>query len=396
MTHRGTVQTAEAPEKGPEITRVTIPHERRPPSGSSGVSGVRRPRLQALDGLRLVAALMVGVHHYVGTYRVDQPDSAWGRPASEIFPDVFPLAAYGWLGVQFFFVISGFVICMSSWGKRPRDFFISRVTRLYPAYWFAVLLTAGVLTLWPMARAPLSYSETLLNLSMLNEPFGVPGVDGVYWTLWSELRFYLLFLLLMALGRLTYRRVVVFVCAWGCLAALAPAAGSELLTLLVNPAAAWFFIAGLALYLIYRFGPDLLLWGILGMSWIMGQYQLVDRVDYESVSSWKGAVLLYTAFLVLMVAIARGRLRWLRGRWLTVAGALSYPYYLIHYALGLTAIHLLHDAVNPWLLLLLLIAGGLAASWLIHRYVERPVARRMKRGLTRSVNRLSPRWAGGC
>uniref|UniRef100_A0AAU2VA93 Integral membrane protein n=1 Tax=Streptomyces sp. NBC_00003 TaxID=2903608 RepID=A0AAU2VA93_9ACTN len=35
-----------------------------------------------------------------------------------------------------FFLISGFVICMSCWGKPLGDFFVSRVVRLYPAYWF--------------------------------------------------------------------------------------------------------------------------------------------------------------------------------------------------------------------------------------------------------------------
>lgn len=356
----------------------------------------RQPRLYLLDGLRLLAALMVALHHYVGTFRVNKPNSSpWGRSVEDIFPDLFSVAVYGWIGVEFFFVISGFVICMSCWGKRPRDFLVSRVVRLYPAYWFAILLTGTVITVWPVARDPLPYPDALLNLTMLQEAFGVRGVDGVYWTLWSELRFYVAFGLLLALGGgLTYRKVVLFCAGWGFLAALAHEADSRLLELVTNPSGAPFFIAGLTLYLMHRFGPDLLLWGMLGMSWLLGQHELVDRVAYESVSSWRGALLLYTAFLGLMLLIALGRLPRLTrpgpgpGRWLTLAGSLSYPLYLIHYAIGLTAISLLHDDVNPRLLLACLLVGALVASWLIHRLVERPASRVLRRHLNRAIDRV--------
>ena len=65
------------------------------------------------------------------------------------------------------------------------------------------------------------------------------------------------------------------------------------------------FIAGLALYLMHRFGQDLLLWGILGMAWLMGQRELGVRIDeVEHVSGWRGSVLIFTVFLLAMVAIA--------------------------------------------------------------------------------------------
>ncbi len=70
----------------------------------------------------------------------------------------------------------------------------------------------------------------LLSLTMLQSGSGVRDVDGVYWTLWSELRFYLLFLEVVWTG-LTYRKVVLFCCVWGASAVLAPAAGLPLLDL---------------------------------------------------------------------------------------------------------------------------------------------------------------------
>ncbi|KIF78808.1 hypothetical protein QR77_14095 [Streptomyces sp. 150FB] len=277
---------------------------------------------------------------------------------------------------------------MSSWGRRPRDFFVSRVIRLYPAYWFGVLFTTLVLTLLPAVFRPLKPTQVILNFSMLQAGLGAPHVDGVYWTLWSELRFYLIFLIVVATG-LTYRKVVVFCCVWGAAAAFAAKSGIPLLVTVVNPDSAWFFIAGLSLYLMHRFGQDLLLWCVLGLSLVMSQHDVLTRVTTEQVSTWTGSVVLYTAFLLVMVAIALGLTDRIQWKWLTVAGSLTYPFYLVHYAVGVTAIHYLHDRVDARLLVVGLIAASLLLSWFIHRLVERPLSRWLKKGLGGVFSRLS-------
>ncbi|MEV5548871.1 acyltransferase [Streptomyces sp. NPDC052309] len=358
----------------------------------AAASGGRRPgggRLYVIDGIRLVAALMVAAHHYAGTWRVDQPGNAiWDRPVSDIMPTVFRFASYGWIGVEIFFVISGFVICMSCWGRTPRQFFVSRVIRLYPAYWFAVAFTTAVLMAVPGVWERLRLREVLLNLTMLQSGSAVPNVDGVYWTLWSELRFYLVFLVVVAMG-LTYRRVVVFCCVWGAAAMLAPVSDLHLLELVANPDGAWYFIAGLALYLMHRFGQDLLLWGILAMSWLMGQLELGNRIEeVERVSGWRGSVLIFTAFLLFMVAVALGYTDRIRWKWLVTAGTLTYPLYLTHYVAGTTLINRLRDTMDARLLVVVVVAGFLILSWLIHRCVERPVSRLLKNGLDTSFARL--------
>ncbi|MEV6171160.1 acyltransferase [Streptomyces sp. NPDC051954] len=348
----------------------------------------KRPRLYVVDGIRLLAALMVVLHHFVGTSRVDRPGNAiWDRPVSEIMPTVFRVSSFGWIGVEIFFVISGFVICMSCWGRTPKDFFVSRVIRLYPAYWFAVFFTTAVLVLMPGVWERLSMRKVLFNLTMLQAGSGVPNVDGVYWTLWSELRFYLLFLIVVAMG-LTYRRVVIFCCVWGAAAMLAPISKFPLMVLVADPSAAWYFIAGLALYLMHRFGQDLLLWGILAMAWLMGQLELGERVAHEQVSSWRGAVVIFTLFMLFMVAVALGHTDRIQWKWLVTAGSLTYPLYLVHYVAGTVLISRLHDTMDPRLLVAGLIAGFLVLAWLVHRLVERPVARALKRGLDSSFVRL--------
>ncbi|QLH22573.1 acyltransferase [Streptomyces sp. Rer75] len=375
--HGGVAVAEPPPRAAPPRKPVTARRARR-----------ARPRLYVIDGIRLVAALMVALHHYAGTNRANQPGNAiWDRPASEIMPSLFRFASFGWIGVEIFFVISGFVICMSCWGRTPKDFFVSRVIRLYPAYWVGVAFTTASMIALPGVWERPPGRDILLNFTMLQSGSNVPDVDLVYWTLWSELRFYLLFMVVVAMG-LTYRRVVVFCCVWGAAAMLAPVSKFPLLVLAADPSGAWYFIAGLALYLMHRFGQDLLLWGILAMAWLMGQRELALRVAYEDVSSWRGAVLIFTVFLLVMVAVALGYTDRIRWKWLVTAGCLTYPLYLMHYVAGVSLISRLHDTMDPRLLLALVISGFLALSWLVHRFVERPAARLLKRGLESSFTRL--------
>src|SRR3990170_483158 len=92
------------------------------------------PRLEVLDGLRFLAAMAVLAYHFTTMDRI------WQRPAVDVFPQ--QTFAYGWLGVYLFFLISGFVICMSSWGRGAGAFLVSRAVRLYPAYWLSVVVIA--------------------------------------------------------------------------------------------------------------------------------------------------------------------------------------------------------------------------------------------------------------
>ncbi|MGH8965075.1 MAG: acyltransferase family protein, partial [Actinomycetes bacterium] len=103
-----------------------------PGTGATPAPAKPRPRLAALDGLRFLAAMAVLAYHYVAVNH-----HAWGPRTDVSFPNLQPLVAYGSFGVQLFFVISGFVILMSAWGRDVRSFTASRVGRLFPAYWFS-------------------------------------------------------------------------------------------------------------------------------------------------------------------------------------------------------------------------------------------------------------------
>ncbi|MFB7666842.1 acyltransferase family protein [Kitasatospora sp. NPDC056138] len=348
---------------------------------------VRAGRLAALDGLRFVAALMVVAYHYLAF------GSDWGRPRAEVFPVLHLPASYGWLGVQLFFLISGFVICLSGWGRSLSDFFTSRVIRLFPAYWLAVLVTTLVLALVQGGTAPRGWQDVLTNLTMFEHPFGAPYVDAVYWSLWAEARFYLIFALVVWRG-LTYRRVLTFCMVWLAAGVLAYGLPNEgLLQLLVMPEYCWFFVGGIAFYLIRRFGPDLLLWLLVGFTYLAGvravepTFQFVQRNTEYHLPDLAVPAVLALCYL-LMAGIALGWFDRIDWRWLTTAGAVTYPLYLLHEYIGWELIEKLRYRVDPWLLVTALLVLMLAAAWLVNRYVERPLSRWMRRHLRNSFARV--------
>ncbi|WP_225099638.1 acyltransferase [Streptomyces sp. CoH27] len=354
-----------------------IPRQEPGPAAQGG-----RNRLLALDGLRLVAALMVCLYHYTG--RGGTVSASWHGSPSHLFPALSKAAVYGNFGVELFFVISGFVICMSSWGRTLGDFFRSRVARLYPAYWVALVLVTGASLAMPYVVHAVRLDEFLVNLTMLQQPMGAKRVLGVCWTLWVELRFYVLFALLVVRRGVTYRRVVLFACVWTLAAVLCHSTDNALLHQVIMPEYAPFFIGGLALYLIHRFGSDLLSWGIVAMSWLLAQREAtVGLWGHHPHRDPYVVILIVTVAFAAVAAVALGWTRWASWRWLVTAGALTYPFYLVHEHLGWFVIRVLHRDLGlaPWPTLGLTVLSMLGLAWLIHRFVEKPFGPRLKRAL---------------
>jgi peptidoglycan/LPS O-acetylase OafA/YrhL len=192
-------------------------------------------RLQALDLLRFIAALAVVFYHYLAL------------PGSS-FPQLAAVAQYGYLGVPLFFMISGFVIAASAERRSPFTFLISRGARLYPAFWIGVFFTAGIS--YTFSDSPPSISDILLNLTMLNDYLGVKNIDGVYWTLQVELKFYACIFLLMLLK--SFHRYNIWLPLWLILTVSNLTFGQpSKMGWFINPGYSCYFISGICLYLIW-------------------------------------------------------------------------------------------------------------------------------------------------
>ncbi|MFF1355391.1 acyltransferase family protein [Streptomyces sp. NPDC058297] len=352
------------------------------------------PRLRALDGLRLIAALMVAAYHYGG--RDGEVSQAWGTSPKVQFPSLHQWFAYGCLGVQIFFVISGFVICMSGWGKPLRSFFASRASRLLPSYWAAVILVTAVFALPVVAYKAVSPSDALLNLTMLQQPLGVDRVLGVCWTLWAEVRFYALFALCVVLPGANRRRIVLFCAVWTLAAAITQASGEPALKVILMPEYAPYFIGGVGLYLLHLDRRDMTAWGIVLVSWLIGQHYAVAALWHAPnphFFSYRGSgaiILIVTLGFVAVGAIALGLLNRINWGWLTVAGALTYPFYLVHEHLGWVAIEALHRRLGlpSAMTFTLTVVAMLVLAWLLNRFVEKPLAPFLRKRLNPTSARI--------
>ncbi|WP_165549857.1 acyltransferase family protein [Kribbella speibonae] len=340
-----------------------------------------RARLHEIDLLRIVAAVSVMAYHYLF--------SAYAGGLSDLrFPHADVVARYGYLGVDLFFTISGFVVLLSAWDRSPRSFVISRAVRLYPAYWVAVTLTTIVSVGLSQGRFPVSLPQYLANLTMFNSLPNIENVDVVYWTLWAELRFYAMILVLTWAG-ITARRVTYFCWAWLAAtfvfqAGLLPHATD----LILNTQFSHYFIAGMALCLIHRYGVTPQTLAIVAISLGNAIYRGVgfaDRVGirYHTDLHRPVVVVIIVAIFAIMLAVALKLTSRIGRPWFAVLGALTYPLYLVHAHIGFIIFERLGDQVNHVLLVAatMLLMTGVAAA--LHHGVEQPLAPRLKRLLDR-------------
>lgn len=149
-----------------------------------------------LDAVRFFSACAVCVFH-LGFYAWAAEYSSMERVFAQAatFDLLTPLAWMGWIGVQIFFVISGFVIANSANGATPFGFLRSRLLRLWPAAWICATITLLVRMAWGEDFGSQLDSAWLRSITLW--PKG-EWIDGVYWSLAIEIVFYgFVFLLLL-------------------------------------------------------------------------------------------------------------------------------------------------------------------------------------------------------
>ena len=155
---------------------------------------MQNERVNTLDLIRFVAAVAVVLYHYTARYTSNLTSDP------ELFKSAALFTKYGYLGVNLFFMISGFVILSSAINSNPINFLISRATRLYPTFWVSVSVTAIFVFFFEAPSPAIGWIQYLANLTMLNDYLHIENLDGVYWTLQAELKFYGCVFLLLLFG----------------------------------------------------------------------------------------------------------------------------------------------------------------------------------------------------
>ncbi len=376
-----------------------------PPVPAPGRPG---QRLEALDGLRAVAALAVVASHFI---------VRWAAPYHE--PTLYPHGNWiSWLpfleyagsyGVLLFFLISGFVIMMTlERSSGILDFIGRRAARLWPAMIACATLSTLLINLSGTAFyyegverwyvTPVEYFSSIIFVppDMVAGALGIEEeltprwVEGVYWTLWAEVRFYVLIsvVFLLARGR-------AFLWAW---------AGVQAISLAIDAATVYAHheINGLwSVSLVFQ--PAMLAWftlGLMAWKWKTGERSTPvilcaglaltallagDIVDFRGIvpiaaDSAIPSIILFSAVIApLAIFLAAPHLlRPLAWKPLVTIGLASYPLYLFHERPGMVFLMWFEQAgIHPVLGLFISVAGLILFAIGLHNFVENPAKRLM-------------------
>ncbi len=256
----------------------------------------------------------------------------------KVFDGIGSVSKFGYLGVELFFLISGFVILWSADGRGPAQFVISRVARLYPSYWVAALLTLLVLLISGTAGALANPLTIVANLGMVAGYVGLPYVDGVYWTLQVEIKFYFMVAALLLLRQMP--RIEWWLFAWvgGLLVGFFIDGAYWVRPIVIYPYGV-FFAAGGLFFLCWKDGLNVRrIFGIVVCCMLSALAVVREGPAFMQGDASDRTISIAVAIVVvqfcLFLAIACRRLYlaplpiWL------LMGSMTYPIYLLHNRIG--------------------------------------------------------------
>lgn len=311
-------------------------------------------RIEIIDALRGMASLAVCWFHLTNGNPSFLPDGFWKQSG-----------AWGWAGVEVFFVISGFIIPFTLWqsGYRLRNysrFILKRVIRLDPPYLLSILLVialAYISLLYPGFKGkPPSYSLTqiALHLGFINVFFGYPWINVVYWSLALEFQYYLLIGLIFPL--LVSKNVWIKFVTMAVLLLSGFCLGNDRFVFAWLP----LFLVGV---LVFYCKAEL-----MQKSFVLGLLVVLVGYIWLKVGNVIGLIVLLTAVAILLVKVKHRVLRFF--------GDISYSLYLVHVPIGGRVINLSlrHADSMPEKIasLAIALAISLAAAYLFYRVVELP------------------------
>ena len=335
------------PQEQPELKQNTIE---------------KKQKFAELDIARFFAAFAVVMFHYIG--RPSFSGSEWA----------YEIAKFGFLGVPFFFVISGFVISISAEHSTPIKFFIARFVRLFPTLWVCSTITFVMLLVTQYPFKEVSNLMFFANFAMLNQILNIGYVDNVYWTLFEEIKFY--FLVGMLLLFKVYNKFKWWLCIWLALSVLYVFTDQPFfLGKLTSIKYSGYFIAGVCFYLIHKNRHVGFAMGILLVSFILTSYHITNHTpNYITDANTLDKTIVFLLNICVygyFFYLIRENTATSTKHIFVVLGGMTYPLYLIHNLFGKSLIFVLTDTVGETLAILLALSAALFLSYLISNEFER-------------------------
>ncbi len=348
----------------------------------------KKGRVNVLDVLRVIAIVMVILSHYYLNY-----------------PDVGRKVAWGALGVQLFFIISGFVIYASLENtKNYRDFIVKRFLRLSPA----MLICSTIIFVffrffytgegYGISKVFVNYliANTFIDPTFINVFFGrvrYYHIDGAFWSLWAEVCFYSLIGFLYFINKEKFIKYYVIICA-----PIIPIYMLFYTSTGQGVLQTTFSLTAEQVYLFKIYGRALVFfdnsfWFLIGIFiYLLNKDKTKKKYIYYiallllintakekfDISLIVFSVIVFAFFMVFVYAPEK--VEFMVHPLLCKIGVASYSMYLIHYYLGMVAVKYLKENVAdsyiwPFLVMVVVILFGLFS----YNYLEKPLGKLYKK-----------------
>lgn len=313
-------------------------------------------RIPALDGLRGIAALSLMLYHFT---------SQFGQRFNSTLTTSTWEFEYGRYGLDLFFIISGFAIYKSI--ERlysPAQFLYKRIIRLYPTFWFCMILTFVFIRYIGPAVYQRTLSELFINISMFPSLFHTRAIDDVYWSMLVQWCFYIFMLLLLFLAlhhKMKYVTLIYLICyAFICFQ-------FKFYTELYYGS---LFLMGIAFYRIWRSDREWL-WHLQIFCCLFLTLFAPNRLDF----------IMMSVLILIFYLFIYGETGLLKFRPLVFLGEISYVLYLIHHFIGQSLqLMLIERGLNNYFLLLLApMLTMILLAYLITISFEKPVSTLLNR-----------------
>jgi exopolysaccharide production protein ExoZ len=308
-------------------------------------------------------------------------------------------------GVDFFFVLSGFVMIYAHWhdiGRpdRVKRYCAKRFLRIYPPYWVITALIVTIYLLDPSYGDENRRDLAKLFCSIFLLPYTSQPVIGQAWTLVHEMFFYGLFSLVIIFGRKALFGFVV----WAICILLWQA--PHINDYQSDPLFAFpvsFYLSPYNIEFIFGVGIGLLVrggWHYLSRTLALCGITLfvlaLIFVDYRIVGDLVARLAFSAAAAIAVLGLASlpWRIPVRLAATMVILGAASYPLYLVHPMIETVVIHVLlkfgSAHVSPWVVMVILVSSAIVGGLLFAYGVERPLNRILQGRLLPSHVPIAP------
>jgi len=364
---------------------------------------LKKGEIKPLTGIRGIAALVVAIHHFISKYYINYFEERSSNSMLDYF--AFNYANHGYLMVELFFILSGFVLALSYDKKwkgmiskiNYKQFMVKRFNRVYPLYFFSTIVYFFVFNLDKIKSPEILISNFLFLELWFPKEF---TLNNVSWSLCTEWFLYLIFPYLLLMTRTIINKPFVLFFIASIIFVMAPLLNTQKIyddevdyvvgeLRMSNGTGAFLrclgsYIIGLAIYGIYKFNNKFV--KLMSQYWyiILVLIMIAYGISYSDI-----VVTLLFGMLILALTQRNKISSFFESRTMYFLGLISYSIYLNHMVF-LRILNFSYKTsiwndtpINVAIGFVIFVVMTIVSSWLTYKLIELPCTRWLNSRLVR-------------